>query len=475
MPWEPLFLGNKDGDEINPATEDGNLANIKTAIQSVLSQLDVALSTRLADATFTTRINTLGQKVSTASTPVVLPSDQSAIPVTLDADTNATSFDLFGRQRVGSPNTLFSTAFLYDKQPLLWDELLATSGTSTFNANHASIDLAVTTAAGSRVVRQSKEYCIYEPGRVQQLYATAFMGTPKANCVQRIGLFDDNNGVFFEQNGTTLNVVTRSDVTGSIVDTPVAQSVWNLDKLNGTGSSGVTIDVTKTNLFVIEFQWLGVGTVRFGIYVGGKIVYCNQIFHANLFSTVYMRRGSLPVRYEIVNTGTTSGATTLSQICCAVQSEAGYTPVGVKRNVDSGITSKTFSDRQSVISIRLKSAYNRATVFIDTAELLLSTGNNAEYQVVLNGTLGGTPSWSSVDANSAVEYDIAGTTVTGGTVIASGYVATSTRITPDKAVKSLLKLVSNIAGTSDIVSLVAQTTGGGNATYFGSLGWREYL
>lgn len=60
----------------------------QVTVASILAQLDVALSTRLAEATFTARINTLGQKTMALSTPVVLPSDQSTLPVGTATVTN---------------------------------------------------------------------------------------------------------------------------------------------------------------------------------------------------------------------------------------------------------------------------------------------------------------------------------------------------------------------------------------------------
>lgn len=382
--------------------------------------------------------------------------------------------DLFGKVRVSTPSSLFTSQFLYDKQPLLWDELLAGSGTSTFNSSTSSISLTVTTANGDRVVRQSKEYFSYEPGRAEQIAFTLVFGTGTINCTQKVGLFDDNDGIFIYLTGSTFGIGIRTSTSGSPIDTIVNQSNFNLDKLDGTGKSGITLDISKAQLFFIEYQWFGVGTIRFGLHNNGHTVYFHQVFHANISSSVYMKRGSLPVRYEIKNIGTTANVVTLSQICCCVQSEAGYQPTGIKRSIDTGTTARVVAGTGSIplLSLRLKSAYNRATLIPENFSLLLAAADNCRYQIILNGVLTGA-SFTSVDATSIAEFDTAATALSGGTILSSGYLSSVGRSTVNTSIQSLLKVVSNIAGTSDILTLyVSNITSGVN--YFGSLEWQEF-
>lgn len=403
-----------------------------------------------------------------------ITANQGTSPWIVQQSFSAPQLDLFGRQRISSPTSIFSAQFLYDKQPLLWDESLTSGGTSTFNAAQACIDLAVTTTNGSRVIRQTKEYFVYEPGRVQLCELTAVFGTATTNCTQRLGMFDDNDGCFFQLNGSTFGVTIRSSVSGAPVNTTVNQSSFNLDKLDGTGTSGVTLDITKTQLFVIEYQWFGVGTVRFGIYVNNAIVYCHQIFHANIDTTVYMKRGSLPVRYEIINTAGTANSVTFKQICCTVISEAGYQPVGTSLAVDTGNTPRSVVGTGSLplLSIRLKAANNRATLIPANFSILTDGANNFRVQVILNGTLTGA-AFNSVNANSVTEFDIAATALTGGTVIHSSYVASTTRDNT-LPIESLLKVVANIAGTADILTLYV-TNVSALINYYGSLEWQEFV
>lgn len=383
--------------------------------------------------------------------------------------------DLFNKQRVSQPSSLFTAQFLYDKRPLEWDELLANGGTSTFNSSSSTISMAVTTTSGSRVVRQTKQYFAYEPGRAEQMIFTVQFGTATTNCTQNVGLFDDNNGIFVQLNGSTFSAVKRSSNSGSPIDTIITQSNFNLDKLDGTGPSGVTLDITKSQIFFIEYQWFGVGTVRYGLYYNGQIYYFHVIHNANLITSTYMQRGSLPARYEIVNTGTTANSVTLTQICCVVQSEAGYNPTGTNFSADTGSTGRSIAGSSSLpmISIRLNSSFIRATLQPISFSLMSAGAHNMYYQIILNGSLTGA-SFSSI-ANSAAQLDTSATSVSGGTVLDSGYVSSQIRQPTIDGIYALLPIVSNIAGTSDILTLNLFSLSGGADTFYASLEWEEFV
>jgi hypothetical protein len=73
--------------------------------------------------------------------------------------------------------------------------------------------------------------------------------------------------------------------------------------MDGTGTSGITLDFTKTQHLVIEFQWLGVGTIRFGFETSAGLVWCHKMVSANALAEAWSRTGSLPVRAECYNYG----------------------------------------------------------------------------------------------------------------------------------------------------------------------------
>lgn len=233
------------------------------------------------------------------------------------------NLDAFGRFRTSTTTTQFESKFTYGTEENLFNTTATSGGAATFLSNEAAWRLDVTGNTGSKVIRESSHYMQYHPGKSQLVLMTGVVGTATDGCVKRLGYYDDNDGLFFIQNGTSgFGVCERSSVSGQVVDTIVYQSDWNIDRMDGTGPSGITLDTTKTQIFVMDFQWLGVGTVRYGLDIGGTLRYVHHIDHANLLTKVYMKSAWLPVRYEITNTtGTT--ANHMYQICSSVISEGG--------------------------------------------------------------------------------------------------------------------------------------------------------
>ena len=208
--------------------------------------------------------NILGQLMATTST----------LPITFPA----TSLDAFGRLQVAEPYTIFDSQNRYasDNQ---FDTSTASGGTATYNANLASVEMAVTTTNGSSVVRQSYRCMPYQPGKGLEAMMTFTMAGGKAGLRQRVGYFNTSNGVFLQYDGTTLSFVLRSNsipTPGTPSDArTVNQADWNGDKLDGTGASGITLDVTKTQILYFDFEWLGVGQVRCGFFQDGEFIICH--------------------------------------------------------------------------------------------------------------------------------------------------------------------------------------------------------
>ena len=180
------------------------------------------------------------------------------------------NFDAFGRLRVSNPYTLFDSSHRFADNGL-WTAGTATGGTVTFNSAEGLVGLAVTAASGSEVVRETTKVFSYQPGKSLLVFTTFVMSTAKTNLRQRIGYYGANNGYYLEQNGTTVSFVERSFVTGGVVNTPVAQASWNVDPMNGTGPSGITLDLTKAQILFMDLEWLGVGTVRIGFVIKEEI------------------------------------------------------------------------------------------------------------------------------------------------------------------------------------------------------------
>lgn len=386
--------------------------------------------------------------------------------------------DSFGRFRVSQPQTLFDSKLLVDNQPLFWDDQQTSgSGTSsTYSSTNVSVTLAVgNTTAGTRV-RQTFRRFNYQPGKSQLIFTTFNLGAGAAGITKRIGYFDANNGLFLESlNGATYFVVRKN-----AADLRVAKAEWNLDVMDGSGHSGITLDLTKAQIFVIDFEWLGVGTVRYGFVIDGVIYYAHIQKNANQITTTYSANPNLPIRYEISNSGT-GPAASMECICSSVNAEAGYEAVGTVRTVDrdvTGITTNNDANIYSILGIRLKSTHLMATVFLENATLIATGSTIYRYMMLLNPTVAGAALvWTPV-TNSALEFTlpVVGNTLTGGTLLGSGYQITTATVksTVVAQLPNFLTIGSSIAGVSDTIFIAIQRITGAD-TYYASMTVRELL
>ena len=372
------------------------------------------------------------------------------------------ALDAFGRARFSQPFTLFDSQNRYAKNDL-FDETTAVGGTVSYVANASTVDLEVTASSGSEVVRQTYRSFSYQPGKSLLVMNTFVMPAASANQRIRIGYFNTENGVFLERDGTAVYITRRTYVTGTAVDTRVAQADWNGDKLNGTGDSAFTLDLTKAQIFWQDFEWLGVGSVRCGFVIDGQVIVCHTFQNANNLTSVYMTTAILPIRYEITNTAASTGAV-LKQICSTVISEGGYEKK-VNLNVARMTTANTSISTSFIplVSIQLASGRTGAVVLPDGYSALCS-GTNAEFEIALfkNPTLTSASFVASDSAN--VEYDISATALTGGTMIRNTYTSSGAQV--DGAVDSPenynwdLQIGATIGGTSDIYTLAVRTLSG---------------
>ena len=395
----------------------------------------------------------------------------------------STTFDSFGRLRVSEPFTLFDSSHRYDDNDL-WATLTATSGAAVFNTNQGLVDLNVTAASGSAVTRESIKTFSYQPGKSLLVLNTFVMSAPKTGLTQRVGYYETNNGFYLEQVNSTIQFVRRSIVTGVVVNTPVLQSAWNGDKLDGTGPSGITLDLTKAQILWMDLEWLGVGSVRIGFIINGQFIVCHTFNHANLITSTYITTASLALRYEIFNTAGTSGASTLKQICSTVLSEGGYELRGKQQSIGTDILSpRTFAVAGTyypIVGIKLKSTRLDAIV-VATAVSILGLGNSKNYQWrVVNGdvTISG-GSWIDAPGDSSVQYNLTGTGTSGGRILASGYVNSSNQGSPSiNILKEALfanQLERNgLTGVPYqlVIEMAVATTSGGETAY-ASIDWEE--
>jgi hypothetical protein len=376
---------------------------------------------------------------------------------TLPVSIGGTNVDAFGRIRVSQPYTLFDSQnrYIADAQ---YDTAVTGTGATAYQVNESAINLNVTAGGVGSAIRQTYRSFPYQPGKGLLVLAT-FCMDGSTIPTQRVGYFNADNGVFFQRAGGTSSFVLRSSVTGSVSDArTVAQSAWNGDKLDGTGASGITLDPTKSQILWMDFEWLGVGSVRCGFIINGEYIVCHTFTNANEITTTYMTTAILPVRYEI--TSVSAVAATLKQVCSSVMSEGGY-------DAQSATYTATRSTKRSgfgntfvpLISIRLASGRSGAVVLVHVAQALPTVTQNYEVVVLKNTTLTGASFVASVSSN--VDYDETATAVTGGTIVAQDYVTSTSQgrsaARVDTGYNWDLQLGSTVAGVSDVYTLAIRT------------------
>lgn len=345
------------------------------------------------------------------------------------ANPTGTSVDAFGRARMSTPMTLFDSFNRYQDNGKTATANSA-GGTFSFNANTSTIDCAVTTASGAYVYKETTRVFAYQPGKSLQILTTFVMNPPKDNLRQRVGYFGTDNGFYLERyDASGIRFVKRSRATGAVVDTLVEKADWNIDKMDGTGRSGLTLNLDYPQIMFIDIEWLGVGTARLGFVVNGAFIHCHSFHHSNLSdapSGAYMQTACLPLRHEIENTSTTTNNSILKIICSTVISEGGYElrgrmrTVGMDTPTSNNYTLTSLNTYYPVCSIRLKSDKLDAIVVPKHIALVGTTASDYRYKLISGANVtGGT--WVSAGSDSAVEYNINATSMSGGSELQSSY------------------------------------------------------
>jgi hypothetical protein len=396
--------------------------------------------------------------------------------------------DSFGRLRVSEPFTLFDSSHRY-RDNGLWSTYTSGTASATFNASQGLMDLTIGTANNDEIIRETTKVFAYQPGKSLLVMSTFVMNPAKDHLEQKVGYYGDENGMYLELSGSILKFVKRSFITGAVVETQAVQSDWNGDKLDGTGPSGLTLDITKAQILWMDFEWLGVGTVRMGFVINGQFILCHSFHHANLITSTYITTASLPLRYEIKNVGATSSSSTLKQVCSTVLSEGGYELRGAQQAVGTEVKSPfrltTAGTFYPVVTLRLKSSASTppvdrtdAVVIITALSLLgKTTGDTFNWQV-RNASISSGGTWVSAGADSAVEYNLTATTLTtAGRTMASGYFSTTQQtgggidILKEALFANQLER-NGILGTAFEFSVVCASNNA-NADLFTSVDWEE--
>lgn len=347
--------------------------------------------------------------------------------------TNAAPFgtggavDAFGRLRVSEPFTLLDAKMLNNKLPNIYDEVINGSATSTFIPDD-SLVLMSTSADGDYVIRQTPIHFNYQPGKSMLSYFTGVF-EPETNIIKRVGMFQGlsaapytpSDGIFLEstENYVSFNVIKTQGTPFSL---SASQSEWNIDKLDGNGASGLTIDFTKAQLVIIDYEWLSVGRVRCGFMMGGSPIYVHQFANINNLTGPYMTSGSQPVRYEIRQVG--SGAGSMKHICSSVMVEGGQENVGFTVTAATSATVAVDTTFRPLLAIRLNPDSHDRSLLVKSLKFLNSGNGDVYWKSVLNPTIiGGSLNWIQADnsADVQVAFGSASLTLSGGYDLTSNF------------------------------------------------------
>lgn len=401
-----------------------------------------------------------------------MPYENAGTPPAKMVAENSPSGDAFGRLRVSEPQAVFEVSFQYDLEPYLMGAQRQDAGTSVAHAPPTAT-LSVPTTAGRRICYQSHRYLPYQPGKSHLVRITGQLGN--GTLLAGMGYGDDNDGIFLERTTTGAQIRFASSTLGTSV---VPQAQWNVDALDGSGPSHVTLDMSKAQHLVIDLQWLAVGRVRVGLMIDGRIVYVHYLSFSNVATTAYTRSASLPVRWYAESVGT---AGSMTAICAAVASEGGHDPQGrlwststttAKALLGAGVRTPLVSLRPALLFNALT---NRALLLPTHVSAMIATQDNVLVELVQTGTLTGAV-FAAVDADSHAEIDTSATAISGGKAVWSDYITAQVRSQIGDSGKfdpRVLPLSLRADGTQDVLTLCATRLGNAVSVY-GAFNWMEF-
>jgi len=376
--------------------------------------------------------------------------------------------DTLGRLNASNPSTILDSSHIININDFQETQTITGAGTISLNAIAPLIDLTLT--GTGTLIRQTRERATYNTSNSLSLYMTGVLnaGSNAANITSRIGYFDTDDGIYFECKGSgDLYVVVRSSGTGAIVNNSIPRVSWNVDKLDGTGISGENIDVTKVQLYFIDFAWIGIGYIRVGIIVDGKYCCCHKFVYKNILTQPFMTSPNHPIRYEISSTGGATGS--LKKISSmAIGNEL---TISNNYSINMGVTYKTIATtRRSIIAVRILASSPKSVIKINNV-FVVTAGTTKRDTIASIDIIKDTnataviPGAAWVAASGNVEYDITSTTYTPNSAV----LYTNTNSTAISSLMSFAEmksndiLTTNLAGLSDLF-IVSGTTATGNGT-----------
>lgn len=327
------------------------------------------------------------------------------------------AFNAFGHTLSTEPDLVNVFKFYQTDHASQFEKKIVGTADLAFDPAFGGIKLTTATASGDSIKYTSHRYHHYRPGNGMPLIFTCKSGdTGKTNVVRRVGMFDDDDGVFIEIDGTNISAVVRNSLTGT--EERVNRTLWNGDRLDGVGGdnnlSGATLDPTKNVIWWIDFQYLGAGAIRYGVFVDGVKYVCHTIGHFNDLDRQWARSPSLPFRVEQFNSGLASSSSEMHVFCAVIQNE-GYPEVYREAYAirhQASITSEVF---KPIISFQPSQTNesgvdNRARI-LPRLLSILAVDAPVEFQISIGDTLTGAVFTNTV---KNCEVDTSATDAIGG-------------------------------------------------------------
>lgn len=399
---------------------------------------------------------------------VVIEQDiYSPIPVEMDVQ------DSFNRLKVAPPHLLFDSSFQYSLQSKVFIQDALVGATITHDSARAAARLNCSASAGSRARFRSRNYFPYSPAFTNTVTASFNMQGSVVGVTKRIGMYDENNGYILEAHNGIVRVGIRSSIAGST--NYVNQSSWNVDKMDGSGISGLTLDISKQQILVIQYQWLGSGQVIFSFSINGMTYPFHKFNHANILSGLYSKTGTLPVQAEILNTS--GPASYMEFTCCSVVSNGATAQHGHLHSASSGLTAKNMPNTgvsYPIISIRKQTGFTDIPIQILDMNAFSTSQDDFIIQIVHKPTLVGAV-WVNIP-NSFCQKDVSATSWSGGDIVAEFYMKGN--LQASEKIEQLAKfwdltLGNDFAGNSEIMTMSA-TPLTVNASMYGVISFKEY-
>lgn len=391
------------------------------------------------------------------------------------------NLDAFGRLRTSNITSLLEYKHTFDKLPLVISEVTAGTATSIFDLSNSQI-IMTTSSNNDYVIRQGKSRGIYQPGKGQLIEASFSNFQIQTNVIKRVGYFTTTtsapynsllDGFFLESNGQNNTISFQVWHSGATVISATT-STWLTNDFNVS-----QIDWTKTQLMFTDFQWLGVGRIRFGLVLSGSVKTFVTYTAANNLSTVHMRSPNQPIRYEIRQVGAGSG--TLNMICAQVSLEGSINALqrslGIPAFTNSVAT--TAGVKYPMIGYRLNQGYEGVNITLSDVQSINTTNpSKSDFYITieLNPTLSSSATFTGV-TNSGVAYSIP----TGQSITTSGYVlatflgaGSGTQVDNFQFQDNMIRPGTNVNGTYDEV-WICVVSEGNNQTYRSAINLSYYL